>query len=137
MTDDIRRAGPGKFEGGTIVDSLLHVLSLDGVDDEIGEADTTGWFGLVTWESGEVVTLLNEVAEEEGEEPLNEAEVREYSPTVGAVIGENSQGFVSVKWYDDKETLRQEWDAVVEEIEKAFGPEDDNANVGESQEEDA
>ena len=49
MTDTketgIRPYGLGKFS--TILDSYVYQFSLDSTDDECGDADTTGWYGLL------------------------------------------------------------------------------------------
>lgn len=41
----IRSYGPGKFD--TILDAYVYDVSLNGADDECGESDSFGWFGMM------------------------------------------------------------------------------------------
>ena len=45
---------PGKFEGCSDQElgENLYTLSLDGCDDELGDAESFGWYGLIKFDDG-------------------------------------------------------------------------------------
>ena len=77
---------PGKFEGCGPLGEKLYELSLDGCDDEYGDVDEDGWYGL----------LLNTGIPE--------------APF--AIISEDSQGFVNYGAYDTEKKARADWERV-------------------------
>jgi hypothetical protein len=107
---------PGKYEGGLLIDEYVDQLSKSGMDDEVGEADTTGWYGLF---KGLDVRDLEGFARESGE-PLTREEKILIRRSAGVIIHENSQGFVEVIWYDSKTELMETWDKIADEINESM-----------------
>lgn len=111
MTEQgIRPYGPGKFD--TIVDSYVYDLSLNGCDEETGEAETTGWYGRI---NGPFKL---------SEEPFDQVDLtweekHLISTTAGCIISEDSQGFVSVEYFDSAAELEGAWCAIEGFVEKA------------------
>lgn len=111
----IRGYGPGKFD--TIIDSYLYTASLDGLGEDCSDENGT-WAGLML---GNLYKAVHTIAlEENGTLTSEEAEfLRSHA---GAVLVENSQGFVSVDWYE----LAEEAQEVFEEICADLSPPDDD-----------
>lgn len=109
--DGIRGYGPGKFD--TIVDSYVYDVSLSGCDEETGSVDETGrWYGLIR----------GHILPDPGESPLtgtalNDAETALLARSAGAILSEDSQGFVSVEYFTDMAKLDREWAAIEAEVE--------------------
>jgi hypothetical protein len=75
MSDGLRRAGVGKFEGGLLLDRAVYEAVLDGwVDDEVGSARELGWFGIIRFGKEGADDLLK-LAKESGI-TLNRDEIR-------------------------------------------------------------
>ena len=108
----IRSYGPGKFN--TIVDSYVYAVSLDdGCDDEVGESDSFGWYGLMRHGS----TIFRD--HDPMCEPLNDAERDLLTESAGVILSEDSQGFVAVEYFDTTEELDAAWSQIVAEYEQA------------------
>jgi hypothetical protein len=100
---------PGKFEGGLRVDELVYLLTLDGgPDEQTGDAQSTGWFGLLKGGG------LEEAVDPRGE-PFrpNADEVAYLTEQAGAIVFENSQGFVDVFAFEDAAELEKTWREIV------------------------
>jgi len=117
-TDDgIRPYGPGKFN--TYIDSYVYDASLDGnLDEQCGESESTGWYGLMVGTTGGVRPGLidcvpSDVVPTDAEDTFLRAQA-------GAILSENSQGFVDVEYYTDHADLMKAWDAVSQEIEEEY-----------------
>lgn len=106
----IRPYGPGKFD--TILDSYIYDLSLDGSDSECGSVD----------EHGVCYSLLNGPSSswfKDGDpfqEELTEDERAFLDEQAGAILWENSDGFVSIDYYTDDAELAEAWRACEYEI---------------------
>lgn len=117
MADNLRRYGPGKFT--LMIDAYVYDLSLDGPSDECGQADTTGWYGLM---EGALYDLNAPVHTAD----LTEDERTFLASVTGAIVSENSQGFVYVEYYETAEALRTAWEAITAEVAEAEADEDDD-----------
>lgn len=116
-----RQYGPGKFN--TMVDALVHAMTLDGTCDELGDVQDFGWYGKVT---GLTVEELEKTAKEQGEEPLTAEEKTDLAKTVGAIVFENNSGFVEVTYYDDAAKLDEAWAKLESEYEEFMGESEEN-----------
>ena len=126
MTDqttgnEIRPYGLGKFD--TILDAYVYSVSLDGgCDEELGECDSFGWYGLMR--NGRTIFRDHDPLLES----LNETEQNQLTESAGVILHEGSQGFVSVKYFDTKAELEAAWT----ELEKAYAEtiedEDEDSN---------
>jgi len=92
------RLGPGKFSD--TVDEWLYDQSMIGADDELGEADTFGWYGLLLFP--ERVKVI-------------EADTSWYFKS--AIVTENSQGFFYAETYDTIDEGKEKWKAIEKEYE--------------------
>lgn len=92
-TDLNQSAGPGKFYA--LQDEYLWELSLEGTDEEAGDANALGWAGLLNgpFEHPQLATV------------------------VGAILLENDVGFVSSTTYTDRATLKAAWAKISETVE--------------------
>lgn len=117
-TTGLRRYGPGKFD--TMLDAYVYDLSLNGCDEETGESETTGWYGLLRG-------LL--IDEPFLECTLTAAEV-DYvrAHAAGAIVSEDSQGFVHVEYFDTAIALDRAWQECVD----ATSTEDDESDEEEN-----
>lgn len=123
MTTGIRPYGPGKFD--TILDSYVYTVSLDGIDEEAGDAGT-GWYGLLRGDLREAVTD----AAHEAKDKLTQEELKFLAENkAGAIIEETDQGFVSVENFSDDVVLDKEWARIVDAVEDAED-EDDGSYEG-------
>jgi hypothetical protein len=110
MVDELRRVeAPGKFEGGLVIDQYAYELSLQGCDEEVGEVDALGWYGLFRGP----LCKADESPAVDGER-LTDAEVAYMATVAGAIVCEDSPvGFVNVMWYRDAEELERDWATIV------------------------
>ncbi len=86
---------PGKFEGNADQDlaEYLHKLSLDGwTDEEIGDVEGFGWYGLLTQVAGR-------------------GKLKSY------IIHEDSQGFFNYTTYDTQDLALTAWGNLESEYE--------------------
>ena len=121
MTDqntvnEIRPYGPGKF--ATIVDSYVYDASLDGCDEETGSVDEVGaWYGLLR---GPIDVTADDLTLAE----------RAYLSAAkgGAIVSEDSQGFVDVVCYETAEALNAAWATIEAEIAEVYGDESEDQN---------
>jgi len=96
---DLRPYGPGKFS--TILDSLVWNTTLDGCDDELGTVEDDGvWFGRLN-----APVLLDGAWEH-----LTGAE-RDFIRlnAAGAILSEDSAGFVYVEYFPTSSALTIAW----------------------------
>lgn len=92
--DLFRSYGPGKFS--TYADAYIYELSMDGgADEEVGEAQYDSWYGLMRG-------------------PFDHPQLKKFA---GAILFENSQGFVEATFYESKKKLESEWKRVSSEVE--------------------
>lgn len=110
--NQIRSYGPGKFD--TILDSHIYELSLAGCDDETGESETSGWFGILRG-----LKCCPPFSDVSASWELNEAELaylREHP--AGCIVSEDSQGFVSVEYFKTEKALDKRWNSICRYVEK-------------------
>ena len=112
---DYRTArGPGKFDSD--LDELIWGISLDGgADEEAGESETTGWYGLMRDGAGILQSILDRG------ETVTKAEAALLKRAAGVILSEDSQGFVSVDIVQKKRTLDRRWNEIVAEVDEAEG----------------
>ena len=110
----IRPYGPGKFN--TILDAYVYQVSLDGgCDAECGDANATGWYGMMR--NGRTIFRDHDPSLES----LNEEEREKLTSSAGVIIREDSDGFVCITYYDTNEALDAAW----AEIERENTSEDE------------
>jgi hypothetical protein len=129
MSDGIRRYGPGKFD--TIVDSYVYDLINSGWGAEsCGDVSEVGFYAeSVDLGDDEAVEAVEKVAKENGD-TLTEEEKELILESVGAIMVENDQGFVSIDYYDDEKEMDKDW----AEIEEDASPEDEEEEESEEEE---
>lgn len=95
--------GPGKFS--MMVDSVAYAVSLDGCDDETGDVESGGWFGLLRGAIQVDPPFADLTAQELS------ADDRAYLAQFpgGVIIEEDSSGFVSVCYYRTEAGLNGAW----------------------------
>ena len=103
MSDEIRPYGTGKFD--TMLDAYVYAVSLDGgTDAECGSVHETGhWYGLMR--HGHTIFRDHDPFQE----PLNDAERDLLLSSAGCILSEDSQGFVSVEYFDTAAELDDAW----------------------------
>ena len=100
--------GPGKFDLN--IDALVYDLSLNGPDEECGECNTTGWYGLMIGKF--------DVSQADRESyDLSDEDVEFLNQTAGAIIAEDLQGFITVEYYDTEDELMETWKELAESVE--------------------
>jgi hypothetical protein len=104
--DGIHAYGPGKFN--TILDAYVYAVSLDGgCDDDTGDVSESGrWYELMR--GGRSIFRDHDPMLE----TLNEAEQEMLTSSAGVILSEDSQGLVSVDYYDTPEELEAAWAAL-------------------------
>ena len=120
MTDQIRPYGPGKFS--TILDSYVYSVSLDGgADEECGSVDGGTWYGLMR--NGRTIFRDHDPLLES----LNEAEQEQLTASAGVIVSEDSQGFVSVEYFETEKDLDAAWAEVEAEVAEDENEDEDGA----------
>ena len=90
-----------------------YAVSLSGCDDELGDANESGWCGLIRGPlklDGSCVDLVPEDLAD-----LDDDDRRTLATMSGAVVYEDSQGFVDVETFDTADELEQRWAYLQEE----------------------
>lgn len=108
MANVIRPYGPGKFS--TILDSYVYSVSLDGgCDEELGDALECGeWYGIMR--NGRTIFRDHDLLLE----TLTPEEQERLTSSAGVILREDSQGFVSVIYYDTDESLELAWSQILD-----------------------
>jgi hypothetical protein len=108
VKDTIRPYGPGKFN--TILDSYVYSVSLEGgCDEEEGSVSECGeWYGIMR--NGRTIFRDHDPLLE----TLNTAEQERLTSSAGVILREDSQGFVTVDYYDPDESLELAWSQIVD-----------------------
>jgi hypothetical protein len=108
MTDTIRPYGLGKFS--TILDSYVYSVSLDGgCDEEEGSVSECGeWYGVMR--NGRTIFRDHDPLLE----TLNTAEREKLTSSAGVILREDSNGLVSVTYYDTDEALEVAWSQIAD-----------------------
>lgn len=94
MADSIRPYGPGKFD--TILDMHLWEMSLDGADEETGDSSMGVYYCLLRGPFSVTTDLTKD-------------ELALLSTSVGVIMSEDGQGFVSVEYFDNLKDLDAAW----------------------------
>lgn len=114
MATTLRSYGPGKFN--TVLDAYVYEATLDGPDEQCGDVETIGWYGLLRGpiEAGSLGKL-----DWDTEGGLTHAEALWLADNAkaGVIVYENSQGFVSVDYINDRGVLAIRWDAIERGVE--------------------
>jgi hypothetical protein len=127
----LRPYGPGKYS--TILDSVIHALTMDGCDDETGDVQECGtWYGLLRGLSPKDISATARL-----DNQLTASEMRfVFAHQVGCIVSENDQGFVSVEYFNDREELETRWKAIEEEIAQCYADaEEEEEEIEETEEE--
>jgi hypothetical protein len=105
---NIRPYGPGKFN--TILDSYVYSVSLDGgCDEEEGSVSECGeWYGVMR--NGRTIFRDHDPLLE----PLNTAEQDKLTSSAGIILREDSNGFVSVDYYETNKALELAWSKIAD-----------------------
>lgn len=106
---NLRPAPPGKFEGGYVIDESVYELMLDGPDEEVGDV-----FGKGMWYS------LLESLDGLDTSDFTEDEKEFIAEQVGAIISEDSQGFVTVEYFDSHKELEKAWREILAWYEEEY-----------------
>ena len=96
-----------KFDSA--ITEYAYDVSLDGgPDEETGEAQYSGWYGI----------MRSPILRDGGSsvEPLASEDVETLKSIAGLILYEDSQGFVYATLFDTKEELETSWNAVCAEI---------------------
>lgn len=114
MASKLTPYGPGKFRN--LVDCVAWSYTMEGAhDDETGESESVGWFGVIFG-----------AVDPEGFEPgagrtLSEFDRRFLADCKGgAIVSENSDGFVFVDYFSTDADIRAEWERIVERVSEAL-----------------
>jgi len=102
---------PGRFEGEPALSRVVHLLSMDGADEETGDSVTgDGWYGLLRGR-------IDEHAFEDAGYRPDETERRFNEALGGMIVHEDPQGFVEVTYYgkDDAAAMEADWGRVTRE----------------------
>lgn len=115
----LSRYGKGKFVYN--VDAYAHTLSLDGGAD-LGESDgPLGCHTLIERNSA----MISPNAAEIEQHSLTVADRLFLASQAGAILHEDSQGFVSVEWFETVPMLTGAWAAIEDEHEQADAEQED------------
>jgi hypothetical protein len=104
----IRPYGPGKFS--TMLDSYVYSVSLDGgCDEEEGSISESGeWYGVMR--NGRTIFRDHDPMLES----LTPEEQEKLTSSAGVILREDSQGFVTVDYYDTDDSLELAWSQIVD-----------------------
>lgn len=112
---DLREVdGPGKLEGGLMVDSITSNSEM--FNEEAGDVEGPGFYGLV--DGGIDADTIYSFAREEGFDDFTDDEIDYLGAISGAIVFENSNGFVWVTYYDTTKDLERDWQEVLQTVEK-------------------
>lgn len=122
MSDGLREVKwSGKFEGELLVAEYLYGLcGISGQDAEVGDVSEGPGYWAARFDApilSDSSSLLIEGAGDHGEDLLLTAEETEFLQSHGAILIEDSQGFVSVAWYgpNEQEVLATTWQTMLDE----------------------
>lgn len=94
----------------------VHGLTLDQswVDAQCGDVQFGGWFGLVTF-NREAAEEIQRLGVEGGRSVYDADTDSPFTGMVGAIVTEDSQGFVDVTFYAGLTELMDAWEAIERE----------------------
>lgn len=106
---------PGKFEGGLVIDEMLWEASGDwGFNQEFGDVQDFGFYGLQVFDK-DITKDLEGAVRMQKLTPDERAFLRKQA---GAILTEDNSGFVTVRYYEDKDRLMRAWTALEESYEE-------------------
>lgn len=108
---NLRPYGPGKFN--TMLDAYVYSVSLGGLADESAEV---GGSHYDLMRNGRTIFRDHDPFLE----TLTEDEQTYLTESAGVIMREDSDGFVAVAYYDDKDTLEADWANVLEDESQDF-----------------
>lgn len=109
------KRGPGKFDSD--LDAALYELTLDGgADEEVGDAQDFGWYGLLDADGESLIDDLRGMGAE-----LDEDDYQFLKKQAGVILFENSQGFVEGTYFQKEEDLKKAWEELQQEAEEFYG----------------
>ena len=112
----LRKADLGKFEGGLYIDQYAFDITLDGVDDEIGDISEDGiWYGKIYRGTDTIYSLIKKRMDDD-EDKMTPDEEEYLADVVGIIVSEDDQGFVNVDYYESDEDLKKDWDKIVDDM---------------------
>ena len=88
-------------------------------DDEIGEAGTSGWYGLI---QGKITP--EELLDLDPELELDTEDLEYLDANIGYILSVDSQGFQDVMEYEVEVELQQAWDTLLDECQEFEGPQE-------------
>lgn len=113
---------PGKFEGGLLIDQIPYLFALEGGADE--EESNPDWGESAQLISGPItLESYPGIVSEVSPDGLTPEEIEFLSSHAGCIVHEDTQGFVSVDWYETHAELESAWRGVAE----SFAPEDEDS----------
>lgn len=117
--DGLRRARPGKFEGGLFINEYVYDLSLEGWADQEGDVSEIGVVYNRLHLGPEGLERIEEIAKE-NKDTLTDEERDLISDSYGAILEEGEQGFVSVDWIDTKKEYEKKWKEIEDEVASIY-----------------
>lgn len=96
------------------IDAYLYSM---GADEETGESEYGGWYGLF---AGPFEPSVDDIKEHD----LTEDDIQYLSHMAGAILRENSQGFVSSTHYENNDDLCTSWSVVNTDDDEIVDDED-------------
>jgi hypothetical protein len=113
-------AHPGKYEGEAVAAEVLHHLIGEWGDQGIGDVTEMGWYATPAQDfTQDVLDRWREQADEY-DGPPTAADVRFVKRYKYAIVVEDSQGFVTVRWFANKREFEQEVRAYEREAEEWY-----------------
>lgn len=106
------------------LDQYVYGLSLDGwCEFETGTVDDVGWNGTFSGEPGFLAQ-----PDDRDYRALDDEDKEFIASVVGVIVSQDSQGFVSIEYYDETERdkLSADWQAIEDDAMEAQGPQDDD-----------
>lgn len=133
-TYELRRyPHPGKYEGGLYIDEVVRDMTLDDNDETTGDAETVGWYGLIrgaiqTEECGQcgcahIVGFVGDCRNDAHRLDADESPF--LSAIAGAIVREDSQGFVSVQYFETAVALAEEWADITRAVDAVLQTEEE------------
>jgi hypothetical protein len=121
---------PGKFEGEPFYTRALYYLSLNGFGDgECGDVQTVGFYATV-FRGEKSGDLLRDMIAHPDTFLLRPQDRAELVRAVGAILQEDSQGFVSSRLYTSLESLEEAWEALYATADEQDSDDDDDTSDG-------
>ena len=109
----IRQYGPGKFNSH-LEAAVYHVSLGGGPDQECGESESTGWFGLMRWDQSEAMLDCVRDSAIHLSDHLTLEEMEKVRDSCGVIMMENNEGFVEMEWFElgCDQRMADEWDDI-------------------------